>query len=88
MLGGCTSGGKLSVLDAGDAPAGVKLPSVCEAFLQPAPLLTWITAKTDARVAFGPVADAYVEDTKRIVAAKSCFVDERIAYAPKKGPAK
>lgn len=81
LLAGCTSDGKLATFQVGDAPLARQLPSVCEAFLQPAPVPDWITARTDARAAFGPVADAYVEDTTRITAAKSCFADERTAYA-------
>jgi hypothetical protein len=85
-LSACTSAGKLAVFEPGDAPAGRRLPSVCEAFLQPADIAGAITPKTDARIAFGLVADAYVEDTSRIVAAKSCLDDERKAFAPKKAP--
>ena len=82
-LAGCTSDGRLATFQAGDAPFARQLPSVCEAFLQPAPVPPWITAKTDARVAFGSLADAVIEDTTRITAAKSCFADERTAYGEK-----
>ena len=85
-LAGCTSDGSLATFQAGDAPLARQLPSVCEAFLEPAPVPAWIGPKTDARVAFAPVADAYVEDTSRIVAAKSCFTDERKVYGTKGKP--
>ena len=80
---GCTSVAKFTAFEAGDVPIGVKLPSICEAFLQPAEIPPWINRNTDARVAFPPVADALVEDTKRMTAAGSCFADERQAYAQK-----
>ena len=82
---GCEHAAKLAAFEAGDAPAAVKLPSVCEGFLQPAEIPPWIGRKTDARTAFPPVADALREDTTRIVAAQSCFADERAAYSAAKG---
>jgi hypothetical protein len=86
-LPGCTGlKDKLASFQPGDAGSHpISLPDVCEAFLIPVNVPTWITSETDAIVAFGPVADSLLEANDRILDARSCFADQRKAYA---GPAK
>lgn len=71
--------------DAGSHP--ISLPDVCDAFLIPVNIPTWITSETDAIVAFGPVADGLLEANDRIIGAHDCFADQRRAYGQGAKPA-
>lgn len=89
LLTGCAGlKDKLASFQAGDAGSHpISLPDVCEAFLIPVNIPTWITSETDAIVAFGPVADGLLEANDRILGARDCFGDQRRAYAgPKAAP--
>jgi hypothetical protein len=76
----CTHGGSLATFQAGDAPLAVKLPTVCESFLQPVAVPP-VTRKTDARAAYTRSADALDEANARLSIGGDCAKDERAAYA-------
>ena len=63
-----------------DAPIPVKLPSVCEFFLQPVTPRTF-TAKSDAIAAYVRRDDELAEANTRISIGRDCHRDEREAYA-------
>jgi hypothetical protein len=82
---GCAGQNKLATFSKGDAALQVKLPDVCEAFLQRVPEPA-VTRKTDARVATVRFANALHEANDRIGAGGDCFRDERTAYEGKGKP--
>lgn len=82
LLIGCQSENSLGVFSAGDTALDVRLPDVCEAFLQVVPVPA-VTRKTDARVAYSKTADALDEANTRLSIGGDCAADERSAYQKK-----